>query len=158
MTLAEEMRAGKKIEMVAKWRASGLSQAEFCRREGLQQWELSEWKRFVATREKRSDGAPADAGRESKQKRARDSNKGRMKAIRRRSRLAPAATVAEPRPFVPVRLVDVYAGDGRPPTVSTGFECVLEVVLNRGQVVRVAPNCRPQFLSAVVSALDYVEF
>lgn len=30
---------------VAKWRASGLTQAEFCRREGIKEWELSTWKR-----------------------------------------------------------------------------------------------------------------
>jgi hypothetical protein len=30
---------------VAKWQASGMSQAEFCRREGIQEWELSNWKR-----------------------------------------------------------------------------------------------------------------
>jgi DNA-binding transcriptional regulator YiaG len=35
-------------DLVAKWRASGLSQAEFCRREGLEQWQLSEWKRLEA--------------------------------------------------------------------------------------------------------------
>lgn len=34
-------------DIVAKWRASGLSQAEFCRQEGLQQWQLSMWKRGV---------------------------------------------------------------------------------------------------------------
>jgi hypothetical protein len=35
----------KQREAVAKWQASGLSQAEFCRREGIPQWSLSEWKR-----------------------------------------------------------------------------------------------------------------
>lgn len=39
-------------DIVARWRASGLSQAEFCRQEGLEQWQLSEWKRKVA----REDG------------------------------------------------------------------------------------------------------
>ena len=32
-------------EAVDNWRASGLSQAEFCRREGIPEWALSEWKR-----------------------------------------------------------------------------------------------------------------
>ena len=45
--VANGLHERKKRAAVAKWRASGLSQAEFCRREGLQQWQLSEWKRFV---------------------------------------------------------------------------------------------------------------
>ena len=35
-------------DVVATWRASGLSQAEFCRQEGIQEWQLSEWKRREA--------------------------------------------------------------------------------------------------------------
>lgn len=44
--------AGKKYrskwqqkEAVAKWKASGLNQAEFCRRENIPEWALSTWKR-----------------------------------------------------------------------------------------------------------------
>ena len=32
-------------DMVLKWRASGLSQAEFCRQEGINEWSLSQWKK-----------------------------------------------------------------------------------------------------------------
>jgi len=32
-------------EVVDRWRASGLSQAAFCRQEGIPEWALSEWKR-----------------------------------------------------------------------------------------------------------------
>ena len=35
-------------DVVATWRASGLSQAEFCRQKGIQEWQLSEWKRREA--------------------------------------------------------------------------------------------------------------
>ena len=31
--------------MVLKWRDSGLSQAEFCRKHGIPEWSLSQWKR-----------------------------------------------------------------------------------------------------------------
>jgi hypothetical protein len=37
--------ARKRKALVAKWRSSGLTQAAFCRQEGLQEWELSNWKR-----------------------------------------------------------------------------------------------------------------
>jgi len=37
-------------KFVAEWRASGLSQAAFCRREGIEQWRLSNWKRSEAKR------------------------------------------------------------------------------------------------------------
>lgn len=47
-----ELRSQRKItneffqrDMILKWRSSGLSQAEFCRREGLAEQQLSNWKR-----------------------------------------------------------------------------------------------------------------
>ncbi|HEY9867580.1 MAG TPA: hypothetical protein V6D08_00110 [Candidatus Obscuribacterales bacterium] len=59
-----------------------------------------------------------------------------------------------------VALIDfiVSAKAGTAARDANVLDCVLEVVLMRGQVIRVRPNCHPQFLSAVVSALDYVEF
>ncbi len=36
--------------VVAKWKASGLSQAEFCRQENIPEWKLSNWKRSEARR------------------------------------------------------------------------------------------------------------
>jgi hypothetical protein len=36
----------RQLQAVAKWRSSGLTQAEFCRREGLKEWQLSNWKRL----------------------------------------------------------------------------------------------------------------
>jgi Transposase len=50
----EEQRA----EVVARWVASGLSQAEFCRRENIPEWALSTWKRRV-DQSGRKDPAPA---------------------------------------------------------------------------------------------------
>lgn len=35
--------------MVDKWRASGLSQRAFCKCEGIQEWELSTWKKSEAS-------------------------------------------------------------------------------------------------------------
>lgn len=37
----------QRAEAVARWRSSGLSQAAFCRQEGISQWALSSWKRDV---------------------------------------------------------------------------------------------------------------
>ncbi len=37
--------------VVARWEASGLSQAEFCRQEGIPEWSLSEWKRRKRNRD-----------------------------------------------------------------------------------------------------------
>lgn len=154
------MRGGnvrKKIATVAQWKASGLSQAEFCRREGLQQWQLSEWKRYVEVRERRKEeaqGQPAEA------------STGRSPGARKRTEAANLRTsrternggVTERRPFVPVRLVDVVAEGSRDTgnTAASSFGCVLEVVLRCGRTIRVAANCEPLFLSAVVSTLDRV--
>jgi hypothetical protein len=35
-------------ELLRRWRASGLSQAEFCRRHGVAVWKLAWWKRRLA--------------------------------------------------------------------------------------------------------------
>ena len=65
LTMARGMHASKKIATVEKWRASGLTQAEFCRREGLPEWQLSGWKRFVQVLEKQAAKMPAPVGRQS---------------------------------------------------------------------------------------------
>ncbi|MGH9440131.1 MAG: IS66 family insertion sequence element accessory protein TnpA [Terriglobia bacterium] len=152
--MAHRTQARKKIVTVNKWKASGLSQAEFCRREGLQQWQLSEWKRFVEVLERQEQDVPARLGEESSIDDRPAAGKRRRKAGRRTYRPGRPATLAEPQPFVPVRLVDVAAEAGRGADAARIFDCVLEVVLERGQIVRVASNCEPRFLSAVVSALD----
>jgi len=36
---------------VERWKASGLTQAEFCRREGVKEWSLSDWRRRLARRD-----------------------------------------------------------------------------------------------------------
>lgn len=38
-------------DMVQKWKASGLTQAEFCRQENIREWSLSFWKRKEAERQ-----------------------------------------------------------------------------------------------------------
>lgn len=47
-------------DVVAKWRASGLSQAEFCRREGIPEWALSEWKRREVKTKQEASNASAE--------------------------------------------------------------------------------------------------
>jgi hypothetical protein len=141
--------ARKKIAAVAKWKASGLSQAEFCRREGMQQWQLSDWKRFVESRQEEVQDFPGqphldeDSGTLQERKQT-----GRRKLRQHRDE-----TVAESQPFVPVRVVDVAASDDTH-KASNVVDFVLELVLKGGQMIRVASNCEPQFLGAIVSALD----
>lgn len=60
-------------EMVLKWRASGLSQAEFSRREQIPEWSLSQWKK----REERNSDLLAV---QSKQKAARERKAKRLAA------------------------------------------------------------------------------
>jgi len=50
--LREKDRSGQseRSAVVAKWKASGLSQAEFCRQEDFPEWKLSNWKRAEARR------------------------------------------------------------------------------------------------------------
>ena len=142
--------ARKKIATIEKWRASGLSQAEFCRREGIQQWQLSSWKRFVEVLEDQVDDTPSGtvAGANGK---ALGASNGRTEAKQGKSRQDRADV--QPQSFVPVRLVDPAEEDREERSTFT-FDCVLEIVLKRGQTIRVASSCEPRFLSAVVSALN----
>src|SRR3984957_4573271 len=147
----------KKRAAVAKWRASGLSQAEFCRREGLQQWQLSEWKRFVEVLESQNPEAlPADgeagAARTYASERARQQNKPATGRAARAKRAA-AATMAG-QSFVPVEGVGVVEEYPKGGVACTELDCVLEVVLRGGQIVRVARDCQPQLLGAVVAMLN----
>lgn len=153
MAKTNEMDARKKIGIVAKWKASGISQAEFCRNEGLQEWQLSEWKRFAAKKERQSESSAVVAERESPRSPALNTKS--TGGGRRTLRGNPDAAAVGASPFVPVTLVDVSAEtSGVKPTANV-FDYVLEVVLKRGQIVRVGPNCQPHFLSAVVSTLDH---
>jgi hypothetical protein len=139
--------ARKKFAAVAKWKASGLSQAEFCRREGLQEWQLSDWKRFVERLENEARDLPEHS--------RIDEHPGAHKepTMRQKRRQQQDEIVAEPQPFVPVRVIDVAAEEDMHKAIGV-VDFVLELVLKRGQILRVAPNCEPQFLGAVVSVLD----
>jgi hypothetical protein len=55
--------ARQRRALVAKWRSSGSTQAEFCRQEGLQEWELSNWKRL---QEKQSSGKENEPSEEKR--------------------------------------------------------------------------------------------
>lgn len=63
-------------DMVSKWRASGLSQAEFCRQEGIPEWSLSQWKR-------REESNSDLVALQSKQKAASDRKIKRLEAKRK---------------------------------------------------------------------------
>ncbi|MGH8399176.1 MAG: IS66 family insertion sequence element accessory protein TnpA [Gammaproteobacteria bacterium] len=57
--------------------------------------------------------------------------------------------------FVPVRVVDT----GEEPTIQSNEQAVrragvLEVILRCGRIIRVSPDCRLEFLSAVVSVIE----
>ena len=142
-------RNDRKIATITKWRASGLSQAEFCRREGYQQWQLSEWRRWVEKYETQRE-APSVPMRPDRIKSRRKVSKGkRPRPAQEHEENAPGT-----RPFVPVQLVDAST-EGTQQRPANIFNSVIELVLKRGQIIRVAPNCPPQFLSAVVATLEH---
>lgn len=140
MSITGGVHARRKIATVEKWKASGLSQAEFCRREGLQQWQLSEWKRFVQVLDEQKRSSVASSNMVA----PRDGSKDKVSS-------APGG--AQPSPFVPVRLKDEAVGGDKNGEAATGSSYVLEVLLKHGHVIRVAANCEPRLLNAVVSAI-----
>lgn len=149
MAVRDQKIARKKIAIVAKWRASGLSQAEFCRQEGLAQWQLSEWKRFAQNR-----GSKAAVKPVSDRRKPGPRGEGVSPHNSRSGRTQPESARVEQQTFVPVTLVDdtdIVAGAA---DVLKDFDCVLEIVLPGRRTFRVAPHCRPEFLGAAVSALE----
>lgn len=113
--------------LLAAWRRSGLSQAEFCRRRGLALGTFAWWKHTLA--------------------RAADTS-GRAR------RSAPAPAVVPPT-FVPVRVVPTPvptpAATVAPPAPA---DATLEIVLTRGRLVRVRGAVEAPWLAAVVAALE----
>lgn len=137
---------------VERWERSGLTQREFSRREGIQEWQLSYWKHQVqANRKKRAacevQVRASDRGLRHGKERAR-------KMYEHKQSTEAQADRSEGSPFVPVQLVDFseeHSDSGRD---VNGSCCVLEVVLRCGRVIRVSSGCQPNFLRAVVSAVE----
>ncbi|MBZ5672382.1 MAG: hypothetical protein LAO04_22005 [Acidobacteriia bacterium] len=138
----------RRIATVAKWKASGLTQAEFCRREGYQQWQLSEWRRWVEKLERQTEVLPGQNRPDKSRSRRQENKRKSTQPPPEREEIA-----AGPPPFVPVRLVDAGIGTIEPHPAHL-FNSVLELVLKHGQIIRVAPNCPPQFLDAIVATLE----
>src|ERR1700733_3192132 len=94
----EKTSMRRKCAVVRKWRTSGLKQSDFCRAEGLKEWQLSDWKRAVARHEEQDgltpDG-PAMAANGSVERRTRQ----------KRRRQQPIKVAEESQKFVPVQLV-----------------------------------------------------
>jgi len=137
----------QKVAAVAKWKASGLSQAEFCRREGYQQWQISEWRRWVEKYEQGQAAPPTVAKLKAQRRR-----KARREKCEQPQKDGPDA-VSESQHFVPIHLVCADSKDTEQNQAGR-FNCVVELVLKRGQTIRVAPGCSPQFLGAIVETLD----
>lgn len=149
MVARDDEVARKKIAAVAKWKASGLSQADFCRHEGLAQWQLSEWKRFVEARAREAAAKPVKADKKPSRSADRAGNRGGQSG-----RSQPSRTQARPQAFVPVTVVGDLDIVGGAPEAVNDFNCVLEIVLPGGRMLRVSQHCRPEFLGAAVSALE----
>ena len=116
-----------------EWSASGLSQAAYCRREGLDQCTFSGWKRRLRWREK---CAGASAGTEHCQTRGA-ARQERGQKTRSADERAPV--------FVPLRIT------GAPACASNAR---LEVVLRNGRVMRCESSMAPRILAAVAAALE----
>jgi len=116
-----------------EWSASGLSQAAYCRREGLDQCTFSGWKRRLGWK----------TGRVTPQSEAARGHVGsahRQDDSQRRTRGPERAPV-----FVPLRVT------GAPACAANSR---FEVVLRNGRVVRCESSVRPAVLAALAAALE----
>lgn len=161
---------------MAKWRASGLTQAEFCRREGIPEWKLSGWKR----REQKIGKEPySSRGKPRRNLSAVDwpkiiagyTNSGmtfedycRMngvsrtsfrRAIRKFGKVMPAITESTPaisktpppeNPFFQLRMVDIEQ------PVTRGSS--IEVTLPGGCTIQVTESTPITLLSKLLKAME----
>jgi transposase-like protein len=114
--------------VVARWRRSGESAAEFAGRHGVSQWALYSWAKQLGGRRK------AEPGQGHK--------------LRGRRGSARPSTTAGAADFIPVRLLGDEHAD--PPVPADG---VVEVVLRGGDVVRVVGKVSARRLRAVLTAV-----
>ena len=131
MGRTEKVTRGEREEFwqkhLAQWRASGLSQAAYCRRHGVSAIQLSWWKHELARRQKRgAAGRPAAAG----------PNQGR----------GPARQTSDTALFVPIRV----AGARGATADAGGFE----VFLRSGQRVRVPADFDSAGLRRLLAVLE----
>ena len=131
---ADERRTTRR-EMVERWKASGLSQAAFCRQQGLSPKTFYGWKvgveREGAAKQPRVAGSRGTDGRS-----------------------APSAETTQA--WAPVKLVpsrDAEA-DTLPPGCDACDTVCLEVVLGNGRRVRVGTDVDAGLLAKVVGVLE----
>ena len=114
--------------LVARWRRSGESAAEFSGRHGVSPWALYAWAKHLGGRRKAEPGQ----GR-------------KLRGQRRSARPSTTSRVAD---FIPVRLVGDEHAD--PPAPADGF---VEIQLRGGDVVRVVGEVSVERLRAVLTAV-----
>jgi len=131
---ADERRTTRR-EMVERWKASGLSQAAFCRQEGLSPKTFYGWKvgveREGAAKQTRAAGSRGTDGR--------------------------SAPPAEASPaWASVKLVPSRGAEAntRPPGSASREAVCLEVVLGNGRRVRVGTDVDASLLAKVVGVLE----
>lgn len=118
---------------LVEWAASGLSQAAYCRREGVDQCTFSGWKRRLGWKRK-----SVQTGVDGKREPA--CSAGRRGGIRKAKTAGGRGAF-----FVPLRVAGTPAG-------LCGTR--LEVVLRNGRVVRCESGVAPSVLAAVAAALE----
>jgi len=115
--------------LVAKWRRSGQSAAEFTERHGLGQWALYSWAKDLV-----SGPRPREHGRQRQLRRVRESSQ--------------RATPVRDHDFLPVRLV----GDGDA-AAAVPAEGIVEIRLRGGDVVRIVGEVAAERVRAVLTAV-----
>jgi len=131
--LAWPTRRKEWARRLAEWAASGLSQAAYCRREGLDQCTFSGWKRRLGWK-KRSIETGVDGEREPVRSAGRPGGDHTTRTAGERTAF-----------FVPLSVAGT-------PACATNSR--LEVVLRNGRVVRCESSVRPAVLAALAAALE----
>lgn len=154
---SKAVREPEQRVILADWRSSGLSSAEYCRRHGITFTQFRNW----VNRLKRRDAAATKVSMANRKGKSRPVS--RVKTVQGRQRIAKekalraaskAGFAAEQRAagFAEVRLVEP---ERRKPSVSKQDNMgVLEIVLTTGITVRLGSSCPVDLLSSVMSVLE----
>jgi hypothetical protein len=127
---------------LAKWRRSGLTQAEFCRRFGLKAVTFAWWKRRLSAEGGTTPAADVPSPGRPVGRPSRRSSWGRRGIARGTARDTARDTArSTARAFVEVPI---------PRPASTSYEIILE----RGRIIRLPRDFDPQTVSRLITAVE----
>lgn len=163
--LGQRDRAKEKYwrKVFADWEISALSGAAFCRYHNISYSQFCDWRKTFARRKAEVDARTAELQREHQERlekkrkeQSMESSAGRpRKAARAKAIAAKVKAESEQRSveFAEVKVIDPPRQIAQQPATKDAAP-VLEIVFSSGTQLRLAKECPPELLEAVITLLE----